>query len=180
MWPMGLLYIFIFFSRTTELISTKLGTKYPWVKVIQVCSNEEPHPFHRGDNYEIVNNTLIKLKNLLLQNHWANFNQTWHKVSLGEWHAILFKEEAFIIIKIIFFFSSLNQRYVSIDFNCFVRWAMWPMGLLLYFWSFCLENKTRGPKTRILKYIFVNFSIDWVNFVNERTLHLKKKKYRKS
>jgi hypothetical protein len=23
-------------------------------------------------------------KNLLLQNHWANFNQTWHKSSLGE------------------------------------------------------------------------------------------------
>ena len=22
--------------------------------------------------------------NILLQNHWANFNQTWHKVSLGE------------------------------------------------------------------------------------------------
>jgi alpha-ketoglutarate-dependent taurine dioxygenase len=23
------------------------------------------------------------LKNLLLQNHWVNFNQTWHKSSLG-------------------------------------------------------------------------------------------------
>ena len=32
----------IFFSRTTEPISTKLGTKHPWVKGIQVCSNEEP------------------------------------------------------------------------------------------------------------------------------------------
>ena len=30
------------FSRTTEPISTKLGTKHPWVKRIQVCSNEEP------------------------------------------------------------------------------------------------------------------------------------------
>ena len=29
-------------------------------------------------------NTLSKLKSLLLQNHWANFNQTWHKASLGE------------------------------------------------------------------------------------------------
>ena len=44
----------IFFSRTTEPISTKLGTKHPWVKGIQVCSNEGPRPFTRGDNYEIV------------------------------------------------------------------------------------------------------------------------------
>ena len=28
---------------------------------------------------------------LLLQNHWANFNQTWHKVSLGEGNSSLFK-----------------------------------------------------------------------------------------
>ena len=28
---------------------------------------------------------------LLLQNHWANFNQTWHKVSLGEGDSSLFK-----------------------------------------------------------------------------------------
>ena len=28
---------------------------------------------------------------LLLQNHWAVFNQTWHKVSLGEGDSSLFK-----------------------------------------------------------------------------------------
>ena len=28
------------FSRTTEPISTKLDTKHPWIKGIQVCSNE--------------------------------------------------------------------------------------------------------------------------------------------
>ena len=44
----------IFFSRTTELISTKLGTKHPCVKGIQVCSNEGPRPFSRGDNCEIA------------------------------------------------------------------------------------------------------------------------------
>ena len=44
----------IFFSRTTEPISTKLGTKHPWVKGIQVCSNEGSRHFPRGDNYEIV------------------------------------------------------------------------------------------------------------------------------
>ena len=40
--------------KTTGPISTKLCTKYPWVKGIQVCSNEGPCPFPRGDNYEIV------------------------------------------------------------------------------------------------------------------------------
>ena len=50
-------YLKIFFSRTTGPISNKLGTKHPWVKGIQVCSNELnewPRPFPRGDNYEIV------------------------------------------------------------------------------------------------------------------------------
>ena len=39
----------IFFSRSTESISSKLGTKHPWVQAIQVCSNEGPRPFQRGD-----------------------------------------------------------------------------------------------------------------------------------
>ena len=34
------------------MISTKLGTKHPWVN--QICSNKWPHPFPRGDNYEIA------------------------------------------------------------------------------------------------------------------------------
>ena len=44
----------IFFSRSTGPISTKLSTKHPWVKGIQVCSIEGPAPFSRGDNCEIV------------------------------------------------------------------------------------------------------------------------------
>ena len=42
------------FFRTTCPISTKLGTMSPWVMSIQVCSNEEPNLFPRGDNYEIT------------------------------------------------------------------------------------------------------------------------------
>ena len=49
-------YIFsnfeVFSSKTTGLISIKLGTKHPWVKGIQINSNEGPFPFSRGDNYE--------------------------------------------------------------------------------------------------------------------------------
>ena len=47
-------HIFIFFSRTTGSISTKLGTKHAWVVVIQVCLNEKPHPSISGYNIEIV------------------------------------------------------------------------------------------------------------------------------
>ena len=35
-------------------LTTKLGTKYPWVKGIQVCSNKEPRPSQRGGNREII------------------------------------------------------------------------------------------------------------------------------
>ena len=35
------------FSRTAELISTKLGTMHPWMKGIQVCSNEEQLNSHK-------------------------------------------------------------------------------------------------------------------------------------
>ena len=47
-------HIFNFFSRTSGPIWTKLGTKHLWVKGIQICSNEGPCPFPRGDNSEIV------------------------------------------------------------------------------------------------------------------------------
>ena len=66
--------IFIVFSRTTGLISTKLGTKHPWVKGIQVCSTEGPRPFPRKDNYKIQKSIDKFKKNLLLQHRWANFN----------------------------------------------------------------------------------------------------------
>ena len=36
--------------RLSGPISTKLGTKHPWVKGIQVCSNEEPFNSHKVNN----------------------------------------------------------------------------------------------------------------------------------
>ena len=42
----------IYYSWTARPITTKLGTRHPWVKWIQFCSNEGFHPFPRGDNYE--------------------------------------------------------------------------------------------------------------------------------
>ena len=48
-------------SRTTGPSSTKFGTKHPWVMGIQVCLYKGPHPFPRGNNYEIT------------KIHWKNF-----------------------------------------------------------------------------------------------------------
>ena len=45
----------IFFSRTTGPISTKLGAKLPWVKGIQVSSNEEPINSHEVINVFSLN-----------------------------------------------------------------------------------------------------------------------------
>ena len=61
---------------------------------IQVCSNEVPRPFPREDDWEIAKINWRNLENLHLQNHWANFNQTWHKPSLGKGNSSLFKWRA--------------------------------------------------------------------------------------
>jgi hypothetical protein len=42
------------FSRTIGPILTSLGTNYPWVKGIQICSKEGDIPSPRGDNNERV------------------------------------------------------------------------------------------------------------------------------
>ena len=50
--------VFINFSHFPILLQNRrtnfnhIGTKHPWVMRIQVWSNEGPHPFLRGDNYE--------------------------------------------------------------------------------------------------------------------------------
>jgi hypothetical protein len=42
----------IYFSRTSRLISIKLGTNYSWVKDILNFSNKWPGPLQRGDNHK--------------------------------------------------------------------------------------------------------------------------------
>ena len=46
-----------FFSRTTGSIAIQLGTN----QGIQVCSNEGPRPFPRGDNYKIAKIQVLKI-----------------------------------------------------------------------------------------------------------------------
>jgi hypothetical protein len=47
-------FLKIFFSRTSCPNSMQLSTNYPWVKGIQLCSNEGPGPLQRGDNCKNV------------------------------------------------------------------------------------------------------------------------------
>jgi hypothetical protein len=54
MWPMGLLYIFNFFSRTAGPILPRLGTNHPWRERTQVFLKERDSPSPRGDNIERV------------------------------------------------------------------------------------------------------------------------------
>ena len=73
------------FLQNIGPISTKLGTMRQWLKGIQVFfSNEGPYPLPREDYYEIAKIPWWNFKNLLLKNHWANFNQTWHKAFLDD------------------------------------------------------------------------------------------------
>jgi hypothetical protein len=51
---MGWGHLKIICSRTIWPILTRLGTIYPWVKRIQICSKEGDNPFSRGDNSEKV------------------------------------------------------------------------------------------------------------------------------
>jgi hypothetical protein len=59
----------IFFSRTWRRSnSIKLGTHYPWVKGIQICSIIGPGPLQRGDNHK---NGVESFKNLILKSYEA-------------------------------------------------------------------------------------------------------------
>jgi hypothetical protein len=42
------------FFRTIGPILSRLGTNYPWVKGIQICSKEGDSPSPRGDNSERI------------------------------------------------------------------------------------------------------------------------------
>jgi hypothetical protein len=57
----------IFFPRTSWPKSLKLGTSYPLVKRIQVCSNKGPDPLQRGNNHRNVGKGWGHLKILFLK-----------------------------------------------------------------------------------------------------------------
>ena len=52
------------FSRITAPISSNFVTRFPVVKINQVCSNKRSWPFPRGENNDIVWNKFIPFENL--------------------------------------------------------------------------------------------------------------------
>jgi hypothetical protein len=50
----------------------------------QVCSNKGPDPPQRKDNHKKCKNGVGSFKDIIFQNHYANFNHNWHKYFLGE------------------------------------------------------------------------------------------------
>ena len=96
---------FRFFSRTTEPISTKLGTNHSCVKGIQVYSNEGPRSFPRADYNEIA-----KIhRRIVFNNHWANFQVlTKHSLVKGNYFFLHTKDH--LVLKkwdMIFFIKSM-------------------------------------------------------------------------
>jgi hypothetical protein len=60
------------FSRTSKPELIKLGTHYPQVKGIQVCSNKGPCPLQRRDNTQKCKNGMGSFKNhILIKNYEA-------------------------------------------------------------------------------------------------------------
>ena len=51
-------------------------------------------PLFQGEIVKKLLKCIDDYKNLLLQNYWANSNQTWHKSSLGQGYIRLFKWRA--------------------------------------------------------------------------------------
>ena len=70
----------------------------------------------------------MKLKNLLLKNHWANFNQTWHKTFLGDEDSSLFKLRAQLFSKGRYsYYEKAKMHNDCWNLNIFFPRITWPI-----------------------------------------------------
>ena len=93
----------------------------------------------RGDNYKKAKILWRNLfKSLLLQNHWTNFNQTWHNASLGEEDSSLFKRRAILFP----WSTSLYQCY-----DTHMCWLIWTV----------FSGEQCGPWASVLKWIHLRW-----------------------
>ena len=108
-------------STTSVPVSTRFDTKHPWVIGIQDFQGEIMMKYQKHID-EIWN---------LLQNHWVNFDQTWHKAFLDEGDSSLFNWRATnsftkgeIIMK--------YQKYIDKIWKSF---SPKPLGKFQLFWA---------------------------------------------
>ena len=83
-------------SRTTESLSTKLGTKYSCIKVKFV--HMKGIALFQGEIIKKWQKCIDKILKSSSLEQLANFNQTWHKATSGEGDSSLFKLRATALI----------------------------------------------------------------------------------
>ena len=129
----------------------------PWMMRTQVCSNERPHFFSRGHNNEIAKIHSQNYKNLLLQNHCANFKQTWHNASLGDEDSSLFKWRTHLFSR---GDNNENGKIHWQDLKIFQIWhnASWVKGFQVC-WNEWPNPFPRGRWYEIAKIHWQNFKI---------------------
>ena len=113
----------IFFSRTTGPISTEIGTKHPWVKGIQVCSNEEPINSHEVNN--VFSSSLNQRYDIIICVYWFELFSQMSDVahgSLVSYYDYLFIHCASCVIDTTSI--SLDRSSLSFYLYCFICVSM--------------------------------------------------------
>ena len=139
----------IIFSRNNGPILSKHSTKHAWVMGIQV----KGHALFQGAITMKLQNTLTKFKKLgRFQSNLAGSILGWRGFKFGQ-----MKNNIYSILTKEWIFSSSNQWYdinICVDLNWFLRWAMWPMGVL-----FNSESDHIFPIQALTK-----FTLQWNNW----------------
>ena len=101
------LYIYIHHVKFLKNIFTfvKCNKKHPINFSLISCTGLKAQ-VNFSDRLSSVN---ISQFHPLLQNHWANFNQSWHKASLGKGNLIMFKWRSMPFLKGIYRGNGDNQ-----------------------------------------------------------------------
>ena len=147
----------IFFSRTIEPFSTKLDAKHPWTKGIQVCSNEGPHPFPRGDYCEIAK--------IHRRNSKIFFSRTTEPIStkLGTKHP-------WVKMILVLFFQMNDHALLKSGDNCKIvklhHWKLCKVFFSRTTWTFSTKLGTKASDTIIL--VKVQSLLKWEIITNSR------------
>ena len=129
---------FFFFKRIKIGILWCEIAKDKFVKITDTYFGDKSQKIAPAEKKQLYGseNTLIKYKNLHLKNHWANFNHTWHKASLGV------EDSRFYRYRV-----SNSQELTLWDNDSFV-------GMYFLFWTgFSCERCAFGPLVSCMFYM---------------------------
>ena len=132
----------------------------------KICSNEGPRPFPRGDKYESLKLHLRNFKNLLLQNQWANFNQSRHKSFLDEGDSSFFKWIKSNSHKVNNFFS-FSLLMLLYNHMCLMIWTVFsgewcgPWASCFNFWILFFSKPHSHSQPNIKHFSIQLFFLKW-------------------